>query len=227
MTVITIDKVRASRDGHQFHEAWLARSALALLLPRDGLCAIAVEGLSEEDQEGVSASAVEIADATFYFGAGASFQACSRMEIAQFKYSIAAQGRELRFSDAKKTFAKFASAEADFISDHGATLVAEKLRFALVSNRPMSPRLVEACRAAAAGTVPKSKGVKDQYDQLCGALPWSGEQLRSFALTYRTGRQFGWPQRNRACQCADDRRLVRFRRCPSPSPVGRPSNARA
>jgi hypothetical protein len=159
----------------------LARRALALLLPRDGLCAIAVEGLSEEDQEGASASAVEIADATFYFGAGASFQACSRMEIAQFKYSIAAQDSELRFSDAKKTFAKFASAEADFISKRGATLVAEKLRFALVSNRPMSPRLVEACRAAAVGTIPRSKAVKGQYDQLCAAVPWSGEQLRSFA----------------------------------------------
>ncbi|MGE0851869.1 MAG: hypothetical protein AB7O44_19965 [Hyphomicrobiaceae bacterium] len=74
MTAVAIDKVRASRDRHQFHEAWLARRALALLLPHDGLCAIAVEGLSEEDEEGASASTVEIADATFYFGAGASLQ---------------------------------------------------------------------------------------------------------------------------------------------------------
>jgi hypothetical protein len=27
-----VDSVRASRDGHQFHEAWVARRALGLLL---------------------------------------------------------------------------------------------------------------------------------------------------------------------------------------------------
>ena len=51
---MVIDTVRASRDGHQFHEAWVARCALALLLPRNGLYAIAVEGLAEEDEEDVS-----------------------------------------------------------------------------------------------------------------------------------------------------------------------------
>jgi len=82
---VVIDTVRASRDGHQFHEAWVARCALALLLPRNGLYAIAVEGLAEEDEEDVSAATVEVADATLYFGNGASFEACSRMEIAQFR----------------------------------------------------------------------------------------------------------------------------------------------
>ena len=60
-----VDNVRASRDGHQFHEAWVARRALGLLLPRFDLYGIAVEGLSEEDEEGAPAAAVEIADATF------------------------------------------------------------------------------------------------------------------------------------------------------------------
>lgn len=46
-----VDSVRASRDGHQFHEAWVARRALGLLLPRFDLYGIAVEGLSEEDEE--------------------------------------------------------------------------------------------------------------------------------------------------------------------------------
>jgi hypothetical protein len=30
---IVIDKVRASKAGHAYHEAWAARSALELLLP--------------------------------------------------------------------------------------------------------------------------------------------------------------------------------------------------
>jgi LA2681-like HEPN len=87
-----VDTVRASRDGHQFHEAWVARRALGLLLPRLDLYGIAVEGLSEEDQEGAPAAAVEIADATFYYGNGKSFESCARMEVAQFKYSIGKAG---------------------------------------------------------------------------------------------------------------------------------------
>jgi hypothetical protein len=67
-----VDTVRASRDGHQFHEAWVARHALGLLLPRLDLYGIAVEGLSEEDEEDAPAAAVEIADATFYYGNGKS-----------------------------------------------------------------------------------------------------------------------------------------------------------
>jgi hypothetical protein len=67
-----IDSVRASRDGHhQFHEAWVARCSLGLLLARNNLHAIAVEGLAEEDERGASKAAVEIADATFYYGKNA------------------------------------------------------------------------------------------------------------------------------------------------------------
>ena len=62
MPDILIDTVRASKDGHQFHEAWVARCALGLLLSRNALYAIAVEGLSEEDEEDLSDAAVEIAD---------------------------------------------------------------------------------------------------------------------------------------------------------------------
>jgi hypothetical protein len=95
-----IDTVRASRDGHQFHEAWVARCALALLLSRNALYAIAVEGLAEHDEEDLSDAAVEVADGTFYYGSGASLDICSRMEIAQFKYSIAARNNALRVASA-------------------------------------------------------------------------------------------------------------------------------
>jgi hypothetical protein len=57
-----IDKVRASRDGHEFHEAWAARKALQLVVQLDGLVGIAVEGLAPLDQQGVSDETVEIAD---------------------------------------------------------------------------------------------------------------------------------------------------------------------
>lgn len=69
----SVDNVRASRDGHEYHETWTARKALQLLLPDNNLYAIAVEGMSPVDQTSVSASAVEVADLTLYFGNHSSF----------------------------------------------------------------------------------------------------------------------------------------------------------
>ena len=84
-----IDKVRASRDGHEFHEVWTARKSLQLLWPDNELIAIAVEGLSPTDQAKVAAATVEAADLAFYYGKQSGFENASKMVIAQFKYSIA------------------------------------------------------------------------------------------------------------------------------------------
>jgi hypothetical protein len=82
-----IDKVRASRDGHEFHEAWAARNALQLVVPLDGLVAIAVEGLAPADPKNVSAETVEIADLVLYYGKIPTFDAAESVVIVQFKYS--------------------------------------------------------------------------------------------------------------------------------------------
>ena len=181
MPNIPIDKVRASKDGHQFHEAWVARCALGLLLSRNELYAIAVEGLAEEDEEELSDATVEIADATFYYGIGASFEACSRMEMAQFKYSIAARDKWLRVADARKTLAKFSVAEVDFSAKHDAAAISAKLTYSLNTNRPISAGMLEAFRAASRGEAPASEDGKTQFDQLRAAVPFTGDQLRSFA----------------------------------------------
>jgi hypothetical protein len=181
MSDIVVDTVRASRDGHQYHEAWMARRALGLLLARDELCAIAAEGLSVEDEEETSDAAVEVADAAFYYGQQPSFEQSSRLEIAQFKYSVARADVPLRFFDARKSVQKFASTEKDFITKHGEQPTRQKLRYALITNRPIASDLVEALVHAARGSVPSSKDAKDQYDQLCAAVPFQGEQLVAFA----------------------------------------------
>src|SRR5687768_10365985 len=104
-----IDKVRASRDGHEFHEAWAARKALQLVLPTDGFVGIAVEGLSPADQLAATAEAVEIADLVLYYGPRASFEAARTVAVLQLKYSIRGHTVPFRASDAKKTIAKFAA----------------------------------------------------------------------------------------------------------------------
>jgi hypothetical protein len=57
-------KVRASRDGHEYHEAWTARKAMQLLLGDDHLIGIAVEGLEPRDQIHASSETAEVADLT-------------------------------------------------------------------------------------------------------------------------------------------------------------------
>lgn len=65
---VHIDKVRASREGHTYHDTWIARVALELLVPPTTLSAIAVEGFSTEDAQIASAAASEIADLVRYRG---------------------------------------------------------------------------------------------------------------------------------------------------------------
>jgi hypothetical protein len=106
----------------------------------------------------LSRSCAVTGDATFYFGSGASFEACSRMEMA-----------------------KFAIAEAEFTTKHGAVAVSAKLTYSLNSNRPISDGMLEALRAASIGEAPASKDGKTQLDQLLAAVPLAGDQLRSLA----------------------------------------------
>lgn len=176
-----IDSVRASRDGHQFHEAWVARRALGLLLPRFDLYGIAVEGLSEEDEEGTSAAAVEIADATFYYGNGASFESSARIEIAQFKYSISKSSTPLRIADLRKTLVKFAASEKEVVSKHGAEAVARKIMYSINSNRPFAADMLDAFRAASTGQAAMSAAADVQLSQLRSAAKQSDDGLKRFA----------------------------------------------
>lgn len=91
----SLDGVRASRDGHQYHEAWAARVALELIPPGTDLAAIAIEGFSPDDQDEMSQEAHDIADLVRYLG-GPSEGTATAIEIVQFKYSIAR--RDGRFS---------------------------------------------------------------------------------------------------------------------------------
>ena len=123
------DTVRASRDGHEYHEAWTARISMQLLWPDSELTAIAVEGLSVEDQKRASAQTVQISDIALYYGGGSTFLGASRISIVQFKYSVAKQEREFRASHAKNTIQKFSKAYKELKKKHGGQAVRAKLHF--------------------------------------------------------------------------------------------------
>lgn len=201
-----VDTVRASRDGHQFHEAWLARRALGLLLARDELCGIAVEGLSKDIEEGANADTTDIADAVFFYGSQPNFEKAKRIDITQFKYSVSRADTGMRFSDIKKTIEKFSSAEAGFEKKYGAERTREKFRYTLFTNRPIATDLTDAIVAAGAGREPEAKAVKKQYDQLLEAVTLKGEALIAFLSRFElVGRaeDLGAVQRHTATIIAD------------------------
>jgi hypothetical protein len=97
---VAIDKVRASRDGHSYHEIWAARVALELLHPSNSLRILTVEGFSTEDEPSVSDSATEIADLVRYRN-GIDINTASSIEVLQLKYSVARADQGVRAFDVR------------------------------------------------------------------------------------------------------------------------------
>lgn len=179
-----IDKVRASRDGHEFHEAWAARKALQLVMPNDGLVGIAMEGLAPVDQASASAETVEIADLVLYYGKRPTFAGARSVVIVQVKYSRSSRTVPFRTSDAKKTIGEFAAAFSDHNRKHGAKEVEKKLAFELITNRPIYREFGEAIDGLASG-IPLKGEVKKQANQFTSACKLKGKELVQFAQKFK------------------------------------------
>jgi hypothetical protein len=181
---LRIDTVRASRDGHEFHEAWAARKALQLVMPTDELVGIAVEGLAPADQTKASAETVEIADLVLYYGTAPTFDWAKTVVILQAKYSISLQSVPFRASDGKKTIRKFAAALRSHKRTHGAKAVEKKLAFELITNRPIYIEFAKAIDGLASGT-PLKGNAKRQAAQFTSASGLKGKELTQFAMKLR------------------------------------------
>lgn len=167
-TAIAIDKVRASKAGHAYHEAWAARSALELLLPTTDLVAIALEGFDEADERDLGTGAVEIADLVRYHGARDIARA-SLVAIVQFKYSISSADRAVRAADLAKTLTKFAVTDAELRKRHGDDHVDRIVQFEFATNRPIHDDLLAAVKATISGADTQGD-VARQSAQLAAAL---------------------------------------------------------
>lgn len=173
-----IDKVRASRDGHEYHEIWVARKSLQLLNPASDLVVLAVEGLTPVDQKNAKSEEVEIADVTLYFG-GKDFNSSKQISILQFKYSIAYKNNSFKAADAKKTIEKFATTYKGHVKRFGKN-APQKLRFQLITNRPMYADFIKSISNLAAGIKNKNK-LLAQEKQFKAAAKLTGDQLKEFA----------------------------------------------
>lgn len=169
-----IDSVRASRDGHEFHETWAARLALRLLMPIDDFVGIAMEGLAAEDLASASAATVQIADATLYYGKRPLFKYASNVNIVQVKYSVGKASQPFRATDAKNTIEKFAASYLHHKATNGAKHVRDKLTFELVTNQKIATAFEEAVRALSSGK-PAKGDAKKQAEQFTMASGLSME----------------------------------------------------
>ncbi|MCX8281521.1 hypothetical protein OSJ77_15085 [Phyllobacterium sp. 0TCS1.6C] len=148
---ITIDKVRASKAGHAYHEAWAARTALELLLPSTDLTSITLEGFDERDEQELGIGAVEIADLVRYHG-GTDVAGSHRVTVVQFKYSIASAKSAVRAADLASTLVKFAITDAELRVAHGDEHVEKAVRYEFSTNRPIHDNLGSAITAVIAGS---------------------------------------------------------------------------
>lgn len=175
-----IDSTRASLAGHTFHHAWAARSCLELLPADTDLERIALEGFAKDDVGvEVSQSADEVADLVRYRG-GPDVQTAHRIEVVQFKYSIARAGVAVRAADLAKTAGKFAQVMRDHRADLGQDRADAVLRFEYLTNRPVDPDLAAALEGLAGGA-PLARGDADQAEVLRQATGLDGDDLALFA----------------------------------------------
>ena len=175
-----VDKVRASRDGHTYHEAWAARVALELLLPATTLRGVAIEGFSAEDAAtGLSQEAHDIADLVRYRGSTEAASATA-VEVVQFKYSVAHTALPMRAADIAKTLTKFAKTEADFIERFGRDHVERVVTYEIVTNRPFHPSLFSSVDRLRRGAMAADPDEAAQSQAVVVATGLAGAALSSF-----------------------------------------------
>ena len=180
-----VDNVRASRDGHEYHEAWTARKAMQLLWPDSDLVAIAVEGLSPTDRAHASAQTIQIADITLYYdGHRPTFENAKRTRIVQIKYSVSNEAKEFRASEAKKTIRKFAETYREHRESYGIQAVHDKLEFQLITNQPICEPFRRAINDIAGGW-PHTGEIEKQATQFKCAAGLDGALLASFAEKFK------------------------------------------
>ncbi len=146
----TVELVRFSRDGDQFHYSWAARRCLKLLSPTTDLVAVTIEGASSADSATGSDAGTEVIDVAEYHGSESASTA-TLVRYVQLKHSTLHSRVAWSPSGLKKTLAGFAKRYVALAPTVVARKTDDHLQFCFVSNRPIQSEFVEAIEDAAAG----------------------------------------------------------------------------
>lgn len=168
-----VDKVRASRDGDQFHYTWAARRCLRMLSPNPDLVAVVIEGVPALERDEVAAG-IDAIDVAEYFGS-ARLDDAKSVRYLQLKHSTVRVDEQWRASELAKAFRDFASRYRELVERFGDANVSARFRFSVVTNRPFAPSLATAFELLRAGT---HNGQTASIQSITGL---QGDALSSFA----------------------------------------------
>lgn len=166
-------KVRASNEGDEFHILWSARRLLRLLNtdgdPRGPLVAVKIEGVSSAEGTSVRSGELGI-DTAEYYGSE-TIRDADKVVYYQHKHSTTRADQPLGAADLEEPLRYFAKRYFGFVTEFGVDVVASRLSFVLVTNRPISKNVLEAVAAAREGDPGRLKGEpRTAYDRLAKEL---------------------------------------------------------
>ena len=180
-----IDSTRASKAGHQFHEAWVTRSALKLLEPNTLLYKIAVEGPDYQVVDSNDHEKYHIVDATYYYKCSHELITNEKREYIQFKYSFANSDKNFTVSDAREIIKKFADLEKSFLTNQRKAHELKGTSYVIFTNQSLSPELKNVLEVLKKSNQKQTIGGSSKASTLQKSIGLEGIQLVNFAKKIR------------------------------------------
>ena len=188
------DKVRASRDGDQFHYHWAARHCLSLLPGVSDLVAISIEGASDAEGPGSVNEGDELIDVGLYYGSETLTDA-RLVRYVQLKHSTKQVQEPWTASGLDKTLNGFSERFTELRKEFTWNELKDKLRFTFTTNRPINEKVTETLEDLADGNTARHSSVEKT---LLGYVNGLGSETASFfkLFTVEAGEPDLWNQRN-------------------------------
>ncbi len=174
----SINSVRYSREGDQFHYIWAGRRCLRLLHPTTDLVAISIEAPSshETSPDDPLDAGVHQIDVAEYYGDEELGEA-TRVRYVQLKHSSKRPNARWFLSGLVRTLSKFANRYKELINRFGLDHIKDRFEFSFISNRPIDSKLILAVEEMATS---ENHNQSDIVEKFKDATRLDGEQLSVF-----------------------------------------------
>jgi hypothetical protein len=188
---------RGSNAGDDFHELWVLRKALTLLAHNTDLLAITVEGLREEDEDGITSDSWDGVDCALYYG-NYHDDVNQRIELVQLKYSAADPDKKWTLSRLGRSknkklnnsvLGRLAKAFKGIKETKPELVANKKVTIRLVSNQTVDKSIIEAIlnndvfiKPEYAGLYKASRLNKDEYEIFIRSMVFDCGSNSRFAI---------------------------------------------
>jgi len=189
------NSVGPSRSGDQFHYQWAARQCLGLLSARDGLVAVAIEGASLDEGDASTSVGDQVIDVGLYYGSE-DVMAAKFIRYVQLKHSSKHAHDPWTVSGLKGSIEGFAGRFKELEASLGLDVLAKKVRFIFLTNRPMDGPVLEALADIAAGSTAPRHHKIDELLKRYAASAGSSVQSLFAVFSVEAGEPDLWEQRN-------------------------------